>query len=78
MKKKDIAALVVCVCIIIGSVTIILRTLTKSPVKVQQAKETIQFTGNINNDEIEKLKQRKDYGVPNMDNIGRDNPFASL
>ncbi|RJO61583.1 hypothetical protein C4544_02515 [candidate division WS5 bacterium] len=80
MKKKDIVVLVICVLIILVALYFIMTTLKpktqeKANVKSQN---TIDFTGEIDEKAIEKLKSRRDYGSPPMDNIGRDNPFASL
>jgi len=52
-----------------------------SPKQAKQTKksvEKIEFTGNIDTDSIEKLKNKKDYGVPDMENIGREDPFAKF
>jgi len=79
VKKKDIIVIVICAIIIIASIFFILRGFTsKSQNTVIEKKETIDFTGNIDEGAVEKLKKRKDYGSPPMDNIGRTNPFASL
>lgn len=79
MKKKDIFVVAICTVIIIGSIFFILNGFTaKSPQKPVQNKATIEFSGNIDKGSIEKMKTRKDYGTPNMDNIGRENPFASF
>ena len=80
MKKKDIIIIVICVLVIIGSIYFIMQGFLKksAPPSAQQSQETINFTGEIDKDAVEKLKTRKDYGTPPMDNIGRDNPFASL
>jgi hypothetical protein len=79
MKKKDIIVIVICFLVIAGSLFFILTGFKAKPVEQKsQNKETIEFTGNIDKDSIEKLKSRRDFGTPPMDNIGRDNPFASL
>ncbi|MEK7447554.1 MAG: hypothetical protein AAB632_02040 [Patescibacteria group bacterium] len=79
MKKKDIVIIIVCILVIVVSVYIMIKSFTPKPKdKPTQNKETIEFTGEIDQDAITKLKSRKDYGVPPMDNIGRENPFASL
>lgn len=79
MKKKDIIVIIICVFIIAGAVFFMLNGFKQKTVKKESKnKETIDFTGNINKDDVDKLKNRKDYGTPPMDNIGRENPFASL
>lgn len=80
MKKKDIVVIVICFLIILVALYFIVTTLrpqTKDKANVK-SKNTIDFTGEIDEKAIEKLKTRRDYGAPPMDNIGRDNPFASL
>lgn len=79
MKKKDIIVIVICVIIIVGALFFILKNfMPKSQDTPIQQRETIDFTGEIDDKAIEKLKARKDYGSPPMDGIGRNNPFASL
>lgn len=79
MRKKDIIVIVICVLVIAAALYLMLRGFSSKPQNVStQNKETINFTGEIDQDAITKLKSRKDYGTPAMDNIGRDNPFASL
>lgn len=79
MKKKDIIVIVMCALIIAASLYFIFRGFAPKTQGVStQNRESIEFTGDIDENEIEKLKSRKDYGTPPMDNIGRENPFASL
>lgn len=79
MKKKDIMVLILCAVVVIGSIYFIMRGFSSKPTApVVENKETINFTGEIDKGAIEKLQQRKDYGSPTMDNIGRENPFASF
>lgn len=79
MKKKDIIVLVLCALVIIGSIYFIMKGFSSKPTApVVENKETINFTGEIDTEAIDKLQKRKDYGSPNMDNIGRENPFASF
>lgn len=79
MKKKDIIVVIICVLVITACVFIIFRSLSpKADSTSTEKKETIEFTGNIDEEGVKKLKERKDYGQPNMENIGRENPFARL
>lgn len=79
MKKKDIIVISMCIVIIAVSVYFIFRSLRpKAPEAPVQQKETMEFTGEIDKKKIEELKNRKPYGVPSMEGIGRENPFASL
>ena len=80
MKKKDIIVLALCIMVILACVFIMFKgfSKSKSPSTSTQRTEKIDFTGNIDEKEIKKLKERKDYGVPSMENIGRENPFANL
>lgn len=79
MKKKDIVVLIMCSLVIFASLFIIFGGFSKSAPKTQpQTKETMNFSGDIQKEDIDKLLKRKDYGVPPMDGIGRENPFASL
>lgn len=79
MKKKDIIVLAICTVVIMGSIYFIMRGFSSKPsAPVVENKETINFTGEIDKEAIDKLQKRKDYGSPTMDNIGRENPFASF
>jgi len=79
MKKKDIIVLVLCALVILGSAYFIMKGFSgKTTAPVVENKETINFTGEIDKGAIDKLQKRKDYGSPTMDNIGRENPFASF
>lgn len=79
MKKGDIIVLSVCVVIIVGAILFIAKDYIKKPAKpVNTSQETMEFTGEIDNSQVEKLRARKDYGVAPMDNIGREDPFAKF
>ncbi len=79
MKKTDIVILAVCSLVIAGAVFFIVKNyLPKSATKSVQTKETMNFNGNIDQNTINQIEQRKNYGAPPMDNIGRDNPFGGL
>ena len=79
MKKRDIMVMSLCALVIIGSVFFIMKGFSSKPTTpVVENKETINFTGEIDKGAIDKLQKRKDYGSPAMDNIGRENPFASF
>ncbi len=79
MKKTDIIVVVICALVIILAAYFVSKGLMpKSQPTTTQNKATIEFTGQIDTDTINKLQKRKDYGSPPMDNIGRDNPFANF
>lgn len=79
MRKTDILVITVCGFIIIGAVYMIYKgSVSKPQTPVQSTKEITNFTGNIDKDTIKKLRDRKDYGTPGMDGIGREDPFAQL
>lgn len=83
MKKKDIIIIIVCL-IIIAIVTFFLLTTfvfkksTTSSEQQGQTTETMDFTGDIDENAINKIKERKDYMNLPMENIGRGNPFAKF
>ena len=79
MKKRDIIVMIACLLIIVGSVAFIFKSFSGGTDKEEtKSKGVSEFKGEIDQKQIDELQNRKDYGVPSMDNIGRDNPFASL
>lgn len=82
MKPKEIVISVFCLIIIVGSIFTFLRMQNSSkPQTVQNTEtKTVEFKGELDKyDKImESVEGYTDYGIPALDNIGRDNPFAPI
>lgn len=79
MKKKDIIVVAICGIIILGSAFFIIKNFMPAPPKkTVKTDNSMNFTGDIDQSQIDKIQQLHDYGTPPMDNIGRDNPFANF
>lgn len=81
MKKKDIITLIVAACVFGVASYFVYKMLfptkkvqtTTSP---QSTEKTI--TGNIDQETLKLISEKKDYGEATLDNIGRTNPFGPL
>lgn len=82
MKKKDIILATISIFVVIISVFQILRMMNPAKPKVQEKTEaekiSSQFTGEIDDDLLEKVEKSTDYGQPEPQEIYRQNPFAPL
>jgi len=82
MKTKDIITVLAAIILIGGSCYLGYRMLAPAQ-KAKTAEETAtvqpdRFTGNIDEDTLKMISERKDYGEATLDNIGRTNPFGPL
>lgn len=82
MKTKEIVISVFCLIIIVGSVFFFLKMQGGSkpqPVQNSQA-NTVEFKGELDKYDkvMESVEGYTDYGIPTLDNLGRDNPFAPV
>lgn len=82
MKRKDIITILVAVVLIGASVFVIYRMLapksnSKQPVTSQEPVGDT-FTGDIDEETLKLISEKKDYGEATLDNIGRTNPFGPL
>jgi hypothetical protein len=82
MKTKDIVTVAFAVILMAGSGYLIYRMMTPSKVSTENTSVTqIQedtFTGNIDEETLKLISEKKDYGEATLDNIGRTNPFGPL
>lgn len=79
MKKNDIIIVVVCILVIGGVLIFAFGGFSKKPTAVKsQNTEKIEFTGEFDDQKVENLTKRKDYGSLPKGSIGRPNPFAEL
>lgn len=88
MKKKDIITIIVCLVIFVVAGYFILNmlgifgkkqtTTTTTTTTTQTQSNQQEFTGNIDNETLQKVQQLNDYGEATLDNIGRANPFGPL
>jgi len=82
-KAKDIITVTVCILIIAVSVYFLYNFLTagnsSSAKKEEDSKKTfITLPETIDEKSYEKVNGLIDYGKPNLDNIGRSDPFAPI
>lgn len=80
MKQKEIITLVVGIIAIITSVFLGYRMLfpkTENSIKKSEADQikTVPKYSDLNNQVLKKIYILKDYGKPNLDNIGKENLF---
>ena len=84
MKKKDIFVLLFALVMIGGSGFAIYKMLapaqpaTETETNVDTAATTTTITGEIDEEAIEEVVARTDYGEAALDGIGRTNPFGPL
>lgn len=83
MKTKDIITLIISSVVIVGSIYFILGMNKPKEVTVEESEvdtARAEYTGNLDSfkETIEDIQESTDYGEPNLDNIGRENPFAPL
>jgi len=82
MKTKDIVALVMSIFVIAGSAYFLVRISSTNKPKEKTVPVVEQykagFTGKIDKDTLGNINSTMDYGKPNLDNLGRENPFAPL
>lgn len=82
MKTKEIVISVFCLIIIVGSIIVFLRMQSSGkPQPVKNSKvNTVEFKGELDKYDkvMESVEGYTDYGIPTLDNLGRDNPFAPV
>ena len=85
MKKKDILVLLIAIVMIGGSGFAIYKMLAPAQAATEieagtntTNNTTTTITGNIDEDAIEEVVNRTDYGEAALDGIGRTNPFGPL
>ena len=79
MKQKDIITVIISFLVIVGAVVFMMGGFEKPKSQdIPKVQEKVDFTGNIDEGAIDKLKQRGDYGTALPGNYGRSNPFAKL
>jgi len=81
MKKKDIITVIVAVVFIGVSVYFMYKMLAPTSTKKAETNTTkteTVITGNIDEETLKLISEKKDYGQAALDNIGRTNPFGSL
>lgn len=85
MKVKDIITLVISLIIIIGAIyffyTMFSPGSSNEEIEISAVEEVkMEYTGNIDKykDILESVESFTDYGKPELDGIGRTNPFAPI
>lgn len=81
--KKDIIMLIVALVVLGGCGFFLYRMLAPSsnpnaPATNTPTQTTTTFTGNIDQETLAQVTDKKDYGEASLDNIGRTNPFGPL
>lgn len=82
MKKKDIITAIVAVALIGVSGYFMYKMLAPAPSSTTKTGSTTKteptITGNIDEETLKLISEKKDYGQAALDNIGRTNPFGPL
>ena len=82
MKTKDIVIVIVAVILMAGSGYLIYRMTAPSKASTENTNTTQTqedtFTGDIDEETLKLISEKKDYGEATLDNIGRTNPFGPL
>jgi len=82
MKKKDILTIIVAVALIGVSGYFLYKMLapakTNTASNAEVRKTEVTITGDIDQDTLKLITEKKDYGQAALDNIGRTNPFGPL
>ncbi len=85
MKKKDIITIIICLVIFGGAgyfaldmLGVIGKSQSGPTVQTEGEVQEYEFTGEIDQETLEKVDKLNDYGEATLDNVGRANPFGPL